>query len=421
VHVEVHASGTIDGDRLLAAATTASALHPMARASLAPVARPDRNRCWQIADRPSPPELEVFEVSDETALADVRERLLRAAPALDAPPPFKLALAHRAEGDALLLCVHHAACDGMASWRLMVSICRAYAGLEDPTPAFDPLQAREPRALVVPKSRRERLRRIAKLPSLFTGARSAPVRLAPRATARDGEGVFLLSLDERETAALEGHRLGGATLNDVMLGALTLAVRRWNSEHGGANGRVAIMVLANVRPKAWKEEVLGNFSSFIPFSIPASVPNHLAPLVAAATFRTQRGKRAHAPEAIFDVLIAILRRLSMTQKRRLRSLLFPQMHDRLQDTAILSNLGRLEIPDLGGTAGAVRAAWFTPPVRWTRGLGVGTIGIDGRLQVAFRHHRSSFDDEDAAAFAALFRDALLEGEEARRQAASGSS
>jgi NRPS condensation-like uncharacterized protein len=411
IHLEIHLTGRIDPDRLRSAALLACERHPIARARILPLEKGDRGFRWGVQEQPSPPELEIVECDGEGApsLAEARARVMASFPSLEAVPPFALRLLRRPQHDVLILCVRHAASDGLGTIRLMTSILRAYAGLEDPLPTFDQLQARDLRPLVVPATRRERLWRLAKLPATVFH-RSKPVALAPVPSEDGGEGVLLLSFDERETAALEQRRQGAATLNDVMLGGLALAIRRWNQQHGARPGRIALAVPFNLRPPRWNGEVLGNFAALLPVSIPKRTPDDLDALIAAAAKSTQRGKRNHTPQALFDVLPRLMAMLPLSFRRQM-GVRRPDIVDRVQDTAILSNLGRVTLPDPGGEAGTVRDAWITPPAGFTRGVAIAFCSWEGRLLLGLTHQRAYLSDGAAAEFAELYRDVLFGDEQ----------
>ncbi len=406
IHVEIHVAGRLDPERLLSSARVACERHPMARVRLAPFSPRDHTYRWEVQDHVDPPDLEVVACVDEQAFASVRERLLETHPSLDAAPPFKLALIHRPQGDALILNLHHAACDGVSAVRIVTSIWRSYAGIKDPVPAFDPLQARDLRSLVVPPTRRERLRRMAKLRPMLAENGSPYVRVAPRGSGGSGNGLCLLSFDEQETTIIGNRRSETSTMNDVLLGGLALAIRRWNSGYGAAPGRISMMMPANIRAPSWSSEVLGNFVSSIPVSVPQAEPDCLEEIVSAVTKRTRKAKQDRSAHALIDVITTFLGRLPVRYKHKWESRI-PKTRERMEYTAILSNLGRLTLPDLGGEAGSVQAAWFSPPARFTRGFAIGALSLGGRLQFALRYHRALFDDDAAADFTQLYRDTLL--------------
>ena len=80
------------------------------------------------------------------------------------------------------------------------------------------------------------------------------------------------------------------------------------------------------------------------------------------------------------------------------------------DTAVLSNLGRLEgVPYLGDEAGAVRAVWFSPPGRMPLGASFGVATLGEEMFVTLRYRRALFSDEAASEFGVLYKDTLLTG------------
>ncbi len=411
IQMEVHLAGRLEPERLLSAARAACERHPLARARLAPFRARDRVYRWEIQDEVSLPVLEVLDYTDERDLARIRDRYLSEHPSLNVTPPFRILLLHGPGGDVLIFNVHHAAYDGLSALRILTSMFRAYAGIEhDPVPDFDPLRARELRPLVVPEKLRERLARLRRLPALLAEGKRPSASIAPRMEAkepgRQGIGFCLLSFDKHEIALINAHRRGSSTMNDVMLGALALAIRRWNAKHEAETGRISVMVPVNVRPKAWAAEVLGNFASYIPVSVAETVPDDLDELIAAVTQRTQWSKRHHTASAMFDLLTMFLRLLPVGLKERWKSRV-QQTREELQDTALFSNLGRYELPDLGGAAGAARAVWISPPVRFTRGFGIGVVSLPDSTHISLRYHRALFDEASASAFAQLYRDILL--------------
>ena len=79
--------------------------------------------------------------------------------------------------------------------------------------------------------------------------------------------------------------------------------------------------------------------------------------------------------------------------------------NRLVDTAILSNLGRME-PVSFGEAGEAVEAWFSAPARMPCGLSIGAVTLGERLHLAFRYRRSLFGTSAAGAFARRFLEYL---------------
>src|SRR5207244_1950840 len=70
-------------------------------------------------------------------------------------------------------------------------------------------------------------------------------------------------LDAEDMPALGSRRPPGATVNDVLLAALHLAIAEWNAEHGAPCERIGIMMPVNLRPPERRNALVGNFSSFV--------------------------------------------------------------------------------------------------------------------------------------------------------------
>src|SRR4051794_41795490 len=78
---------------------------------------------------------------------------------------------------------------------------------------------------------------------------------------------------------------------------------------------------------------------------------------------------------------------------------------RLVDTAVLSNLGRLDnVPHLGEDAGAVRRVWFSPPGRMPLGASLGVATYPAELCPTLRYRPAPVHPSSAAAFPRHVRD-----------------
>jgi NRPS condensation-like uncharacterized protein len=407
VQLEVGVEGRVDEERLAQSVRAAAARHPIARARLGDWSGTDRRYHWEVADALEVVPLEVVECGDDEDLARAREQLYGFSPPLDRPPPFALTLAHHPGGDTVMLNLHHGAGDGMGVLRLMASILRAYAGEDDPEPPVDPLEVRDIGRLVSASSFADRLRRGRALIEHVSRFATAPTRVAPDgASARDGYGFELLRLPAHELGWLTSHRREGATVNDVLLGALGIAIGHWNERHDAPVDRMALMMPVNLRPPEWRTEVLGNFASYVTVHLAADEQDDLGRAIAAVAERTRRLKDDGVPGLIVD-LLEFPTVLPAGVKRRLQELI-PLTGNRAVDTAVLSNLGRLDaLPDLGGGAGGVRSVWFSPPGRMPLGTSVGAATLGGELFVTLRYRHALFDAGAAAEFASLYREVLL--------------
>jgi NRPS condensation-like uncharacterized protein len=407
VHLEIQVEGTIDEQRLTAAVREAALLHPIARARLADSRATDVRYHWEIHDELEHVPLQTVDCgADHAAVGRAREELLSRTPPLDRPGPFALLLAHRDDGDTLALNLHHAAGDGMSALRLMGSIARAYAGVEDPLPPIEPGEERDIRALAGAGSLGERLNRSrAALEYLVRGA-APPVRVAPDGgNGAPGYGFELLKLDRDEVERVLSHRRDGATVNDVLLGGLAVAIRKWNEQHDEPSGATYLMMPINLRPPEWRFEVVGNYASYVTVQIAGSDTADLDSAIAAAAARTRKIKENGIAGLIVD-LYEMPAALPSGVKKRIQNLI-PLTGNLVVDTAVLSNLGRLEgVPHLGD-AGAVQAVWFSPPGRMPLGASFGTATRDDELFVTLRYRHALLDAAAANALAALYRQVLV--------------
>jgi NRPS condensation-like uncharacterized protein len=401
VHLEVALDAPADERRLEHAVRAAAALHPVARARLADHRSTDVRYSWEIDDELEHVPLEIRRCDGPAELARAREQLLGFSPPLDSAPPFALTLAQHPDGDSLLLNLHHAAGDGLGAVRLMASILRAYAGEDDPCPPIDPLEVRDIGKLVRAGSLADRLKRGRALVEHVSRFATSPTRVAPDGGSPDlaAYGFELLKLDAEELDAVIAKRSGSATVNDVLLGALGVAIRRWNERHEAGVDRIALMMPVNLRPAEWRADVIGNFASYVTVHLAADEQDDLARAIEATAERTRRIKDDGVAGLIVD-LLEFPTVLPSGVKRRLQELI-PLTGNRVVDTAVLSNLGRLDA--LPG----VRSVWFSPPGRMPLGASIGTATLGGELFVTLRYRHALFDAPAAADFAALYREVLI--------------
>jgi NRPS condensation-like uncharacterized protein len=406
VHLEVRIGGRLDPAALAEAIRAAALRHPMARARLAPWQGSDRSYRWQIADELGDVPLTVVECGDEEQLDDVRERLYGAGTSLAAAPPFDVVLAQGPAGDTILLDLHHAAGDGVGAVRLMLSILRAYAGEDDPLPALGPLVGRDFLALARANSLEERLARRRTLARNSAARLSPTVRLArDGGDDRPGYGFALLALSTGHTRVAFAKRTGTTTVNDVLLAALAVAIRRWNDDHGRRPGSIALTMPVNLRPAEWRHELVGNFASYVTVSLAAADHEDLDEALRATGERTAQLKADGSAGLVIDLLTGP-GTLPVAAKRRLQDLI-PLTGNVVVDTATLSNLGSLDAWPSLGDAGDVESVWFSPPGRMPLGAAIGVVTIGGRLHVALRYPRAQFGREGARAFVDVYRDVLL--------------
>lgn len=407
VHLEIRVEGRIDATRLDAAVRKAARAHPIARARLSDTRATDVHYRWEIAEELSSIDLEEIECKRPAELSRAREALLNVAPALDTPGPFSLLLAHERRGDTLVMNLHHAAGDGLSAMRLMGSIARAYSGRKDPPVRVDSLEVRDLGAMFGAGSLKERLTRGRAALEYLTRGVSTPTRVAPQGMSdRPGYGFELIALEPAELDRLLTLRTDGATVNDVLLGGLAMAVRRWNARHDAPNGAVYLMMPINLRPAAWRFDVVGNFASYVSIHLGAAEQQTLADAIQAARASTQRIKSDGIGGLVVD-LFALPSAFPAGVKRRMQQLI-PLTGNLLVDTAVLSNLGRLPRAPRFGSAGAIQAVWFSPPARMPLGTALGAATLGGRLFITLRYRHALLDGAAARDFLATFREALAD-------------
>lgn len=191
-----------------------------------------------------------------------------------------------------------------------------------------------------------------------------------------------------------------ATANDVLLGALHLAIAAWNAGHGARCGRIGALVPANLRQGAQHRDMVGNFS--LPARVCTTRRQRRSPraVLDAVVAQTSRKKKTGLGTALVE-LVGRSARFPLWLKQALVMVL-PLTGNRMVDTAMLSNLGRLDEPVSFGDAGEATEVWFSPPVRMPLGLAVGVVTMAGRLHLVLRYCRRLLDAGAAARFAQIY-------------------
>ena len=405
IHCELRVSTHIDPDRLLTAVGAAAARHPLARARLANWRFQDRSYDWEIAQELDEVPLKIVACGDEEALALEREQLFSTSPSLATPPPFGMLVARCGEGDTLMLNLHHAAGDAIGAARLMLSIMRAYAGEPDPVPALDPLAVHDVRELAAARSDAELA---ARSRALLAGAwrpLQNTVRVAREgANGRAAYGFELFALSADETGRVFASRPRGATVNDVLLGALAVAICRWNEDHGQRGEPIALSMPVNLRPAEWRFEVFSNFAAWVTVWVRPKSGEGLSSVVERVAAVTNQIKRDRLGGIAVD-LLRIPGGLMIAAKRWL-PYLKTLTGDVVVDTASLSNLGTIDAlpPPFDGPGTAV---WFSPPSQMPLGVAIGALTLGNRLHVAMRYRHAQFDRAAGRRFTERYRAALL--------------
>jgi NRPS condensation-like uncharacterized protein len=307
-----------------------------------------------------------------------RDDLLAEPIPLQRTPPFRLLLSQGADGDLLTLSASHVASDGLGALHLLRTIAAEYAGRSHPPHGVGYLDARRFLATLAASARARPLRRPA-APEL------APLRTthlaASAAPPSPGSGVH-----HHRIAWVPGppRRRPTPTLNDVLAVALLRAIEEHNARRGRSCATLSILVPLNLRPRAWGDAPMGNFSlAGLLVSRPHDRLDPTGFLAAVASrSRLLRADRAGAGR------LALLRAgaaLPWMVRDAITRIGFAC--ESATPTAILSNFGRVE-GDLGFEADAgASALWASPPCRPPCSLGVGVLHHAGHMHLSFRYRR----------------------------------
>lgn len=397
VHLEARFPASLDEDRLRSAIRAALARHPLARARRIPGGRSARSFTWEIPSEADLDPLRTATVPGDGSLEVLRSGFLSRRVPLAESPPLRVLLVHDPSGDVLVLNVNHSASDVTGAVRLLRSIARAYAGAADPMPEFDPLAVRDVGDLLRARDVPARARRLLLLAEKAKDLAAVPARLAPDgALDAPGYGVHLVRASEALSRCL--LQAGGETdVEDVLVATLHLAIALWNIEHGVHCGRISVLVPVNVRPAAWKREVVGNYT-LLTRVLTTPEQRSLGHVLTWVAEQTERMRREDTLAAFIE-LLARTASLPVWAKRATPALL-AVTGNRLVDTAELAYLGGLdEPPDFGPDAGPIQELWYSPPARMPLGLSVGAVVAAGNLHLAFRYRPALLNEQAASRFA----------------------
>lgn len=405
IELELALEGRFDEARLRAALGKAASRHPMARVRVLPARRTDRTWTWEVDEAPELDPLTAVDCPAEPQLSALRDRLQSLSVPLVESPPWRLRLARRPTADQLVLNANHAAFDGFGCVRLLQSVARAYAGAPDPRPDVDLVEARDLGRLLGADDPEARARRLEALRDKLRDVRRPPARIAADGGVEEaGYRILHLSLSAAGTASLKEVDLPG-TVNDRLMAALHLAVDGWNGEHGVPCRRVSVLMPVNLRPKDWRTEVVTNMVLEPRIATDEHDRRDPRRALEAVAEQTDRVKGWGTGAALMEVL-GRSGRLPLWAKQSLSPLLLA-IGNRLVDTAVFSNLGKLaEPPDFGDAGGATTAAWFSAPARLPCGMSVGAATVGERLHLSFRARRPVLDGDGNLRFARRFLDEL---------------
>jgi hypothetical protein len=410
VHLEARVPGHLDGAALRAATGAALAAQPRALVRRAARGWWRRGLAWEVPARPDRDPVTTATWADEQELERERERFLAAAPPLDRSPPVRVLLAAGPGEDRIILNAHHSALDGLSCLGLLRSIARHYpggSGSDRPAAGTGPAAAGPPPGGAGPAPapdppRSGRPRAAAWRPAGV--ARIAADR--PGDGGRDRSGSVYRLLPPRPVPAA---RPGRATVNDLLIAALIVAIGRWNADHGRPARRIRITMPVNSRPPG-SDGAAGNLSRLT--SVTALAPGggldaDLSALIAGVTAQT-RSAKDHAGPPVDPVSRAWAAAWAPPAvKRRLLRLGLRTAGPLLCDTSLVSNLGVVADPPRFGGLTAT-GLWFSTSAHMPRGVSAGAVTIGGRLHLCLRCRRALFGESAAARFADMYGAALDE-------------
>jgi WS/DGAT/MGAT family acyltransferase len=198
----------------------------------------------------------------------------------------------------------------------------------------------------------------------------APTSLERSATARRAVAYADVPFD----AVREAGRRHGATVNDVLLAATGVALRRALRRRGDRRDGVRALVPVNVRAEDGEAGTLGNRISFMPVELPVGEPDpHRAlALVQARSATAKAGASSDALEALghaADALPGAGRRI--VARAALRAVPFALVVSNVPGPPVTLSL--LDRP--------LRAIHPMVPLLHGHALTVGAVSYDGRLHI----------------------------------------
>jgi len=454
VHIEVRVSGHLAEAALRRATQAALAGQPRALARRVQGGWWRRGYAWEVPRRPDLDPLSATTWADERELAQRRMQFLADSPPLDSSPPVRLLLAAGPGEDCLILNAHHAALDGISCLELLLSVARHYQGAADRAadsavlaadpaadpavlaadpavlaadpavlaadPAADPaVLAADPAALAAPVPGRHSTSAVAPRPDgpgRPARARSLLPRPAARIAAelasapgrgpadRSGYGFRLITWERVPRAPRTGPG-PHATVNDLLIAALIVAIGRWNTAHGRSRDQIRITMPVNARV-AGQASTAGNLSRLTAVTArPAARGGDLLPLVANVAAQTLAAKNRPGPqvEPLSQALAAAW--CPAAVKHRLLRLALRTAGPLICDSSLVSNLGIVADPPRFGPAPATHM-WFSTSAHMPRGLSVGAITLGGKLHLCLRYRHALFSEPAAARFAETYAAAL---------------
>jgi NRPS condensation-like uncharacterized protein len=390
VHLEARVGGRLDEEHLGAAIRTALERHPLARARLV---EEDERLEWLVERTPTLETLSICRAHNQTQLDSTRSEFLSEVVPLLASPPLRVRLVRAREGDHLILNINHAVCDGLGALRLIQSIGRAYGSASDPVFEGDELGEWRLRSIATPADVHPARAALIGL-ERFREALAPADRIAPDGgTRRSGYGVQVRALELTPIVQSEIRRAADASVNDILVAALHRAVGQWNATHNVDSDRLSVAVPINVRGPNQQPTLVGNFAMSDTVSTRAADRTDAKATLQAVCRQTKRFKETGAP---FADLVSRSAGWPSWLARRMPWMFGGSGVDGPGDCAVLSNLGRGDhaLESFGADL-PITGLWFSPPVAFPIGVGLGVVSRGDSVQITLRYRWPRLDDAAA--------------------------
>lgn len=423
IQAEVETTTTIDIDQLHEAARTACKHHPVVGARMRSASIADSQYVWELPDESEIEDIqfniEVYE-SDELTVEEAQNRAYFQKFDLTEERPMRAIVLRNAGidgGDRLMVSLHHSAVDGVGTLQFTQALCQAYRGealwqdsvtfeesrewLDDLEPAsiLDTINFLDDGIDVIDKVARQ-----------LQNTVDEPARIAEDRESDDPDWGWRFTrrvLDDDVTDKVVNNRPEGISVNDVFLTGLHLGIERWNEEHGKRARKISTMMPINIRPDDHFYSASGMYTMFE--SIHTRKKHRRDPMEAAREIseQTSRVKDRDRASAPYKLMRMFPDAVPLGIKRELPELLRGP-GQRLWDTAMLTNVGKIPVmPSLSGEDGEERP-WFTPPIWEGTPVGIGVATYGGQVTFTFRHRREVLGQDAAEQFSDYFLDGIAE-------------
>ncbi|HEY3353714.1 MAG TPA: condensation domain-containing protein [Polyangia bacterium] len=350
---------------------------------------------------------------DAAGLERVRAECFDTCLDLAAEYPARVTFARTAaDRGVLFFQQHHGIADGAAFFALLQDLCRCYDGQGSaalaPVPKLPEAEVAEP-----DPGRRRRARWAGYLYTLWDLVRALvrppdPLRSNVGDDFTGHNRVLHLELDEAVLARCRRARAAGLSVNDLLTGALALALSRWTRAAGLPLRRFSLMLLADMRPRDREVRSFANHLSSYVVDLDLRRGDGALALTRAVHDSVRRQAARRLPLKRLLAGIALVRRFRLGTLRRA---VFGARRATLNTS--FSNL----LPLWPGGRLATRA-WtcerllIMTPCLFRQGLNASVIHYAGRLCFNFNYKESIVDAASARllvdGFAAALDETLAE-------------